>query len=152
MWQVIGMDRYFWFCYQTGKQPPRNVELFCWFSHDCTLKMLAHNIRGESFLSPQSYIGKYLYSFDSRCFFGLLVNSSLNTKIRECYSNMVHNIGIYSLCITVVTEQNKIKHLKKVFSPIVCVVLRIQQPISNPQLFNHRCITFGLIWSRMPTY
>ena len=38
MWQVIGMDRYFWFCYQTGKQPPRNVELFCWFSYDCTLK------------------------------------------------------------------------------------------------------------------
>ena len=38
MWQVIGMDRYFWFCYQTGKQPPRNVELFFWFSHDCTLK------------------------------------------------------------------------------------------------------------------
>ncbi len=38
MWQVRGMDRYFWFCYQTQKQPPRNVECFCWFSHDCTLK------------------------------------------------------------------------------------------------------------------
>ena len=38
MWQVRGMDRYFWFCYQTEKQPPRNVEGFCWFSHDCTLK------------------------------------------------------------------------------------------------------------------
>ena len=32
------MDRYFWFCYQTGKQPPRNVECFCCFSHECTLK------------------------------------------------------------------------------------------------------------------
>ena len=37
MWQVRGKDRYFWFCYQTQKQPPRNVECFCWFSHDCTL-------------------------------------------------------------------------------------------------------------------
>ena len=34
------MDRYFWFCYQTEKQPHRNVELFCWFSHDCTLKLI----------------------------------------------------------------------------------------------------------------
>ena len=48
MWQIIGMDRYFWFCYQTGKQPPRNVELFCCFSHDCTLNLTLHRVRGQS--------------------------------------------------------------------------------------------------------
>ena len=45
MWQVRGMDRYFWFCYQTEKQPPRNVELFCCFSHNCTLKTMEVSLK-----------------------------------------------------------------------------------------------------------
>jgi hypothetical protein len=32
------VTKYHWFFYQTGKQSAKSVELFCWFSHDCTLK------------------------------------------------------------------------------------------------------------------
>ena len=57
MWQVRGMDRYFWFCYQTGKQPPRNVEGFCWFSHDCTLNLQRNGVLASGwYKAPHSYM------------------------------------------------------------------------------------------------